>query len=160
MIVDPKGKDFSIYRGATLITPNRKELAEATRRTASARDAELAAAATTLRGDGSEAVLVTRSEEGMTLVAAPRAPVHVPAYAVKVRDVRARATPWSRSLAAMLALGADFEVGHARGQRGGCGRGRQTRHRHGFGRRAQRAHPAGGDARGRGEDRVRLVGAR
>ena len=34
VIVDPKGSDFSIYRGATLITPNRKELADATRRPA------------------------------------------------------------------------------------------------------------------------------
>ena len=31
VVVDPKGGDFSIYRGATVITPNRKELAEATR---------------------------------------------------------------------------------------------------------------------------------
>ena len=31
VVVDPKGTDFSIYRGATLVTPNRKELADATR---------------------------------------------------------------------------------------------------------------------------------
>ena len=34
VVVDPKGVDFSIYRGATIITPNRKELADATRRPA------------------------------------------------------------------------------------------------------------------------------
>jgi D-beta-D-heptose 7-phosphate kinase/D-beta-D-heptose 1-phosphate adenosyltransferase len=44
LIVDPKGPDFTVYRGATLITPNRKELAEATRRVAQS-DAEIAAAA-------------------------------------------------------------------------------------------------------------------
>ena len=70
VIVDPKGSDFSIYRGATLITPNRKELAEATRRAVRS-DAEIAAAAAELAATvGSDAVLVTRSEEGMTLYAA------------------------------------------------------------------------------------------
>ena len=34
VIVDPKGADYAVYRGATLITPNRKELADATRRPA------------------------------------------------------------------------------------------------------------------------------
>src|ERR1700692_4754702 len=87
VIVDPKGKDFSIYRGATLITPNRHELAEASRRPA-VTDAEIVAAAAELnRIVASEAVLVTRSEEGMTLVPAAGAAIHVPAYPVKVRDV-------------------------------------------------------------------------
>src|SRR6266581_229668 len=67
LIVDPKGKDFSIYRGATLITPNRQELAEVTRH-AVATEADIAAAAAALnRAVGSEAVLVTRSEAGMSL---------------------------------------------------------------------------------------------
>jgi D-beta-D-heptose 7-phosphate kinase/D-beta-D-heptose 1-phosphate adenosyltransferase len=44
VIVDPKGADFSIYRGATLITPNRTELAEATRRAVTG-EAEIVAAA-------------------------------------------------------------------------------------------------------------------
>ena len=44
MIVDPKYGDYSVYRGTTLITPNRKELAEATRMPAGS-DAELVAAA-------------------------------------------------------------------------------------------------------------------
>ena len=49
VIVDPKGIDFSIYRGATLITPNRKELADATRRPVDTGD-EIAAAAKALAG--------------------------------------------------------------------------------------------------------------
>jgi len=61
VIVDPKGSDFSIYRGATIITPNRKELADATRRAADSH-AELAAAAKALaRTVNSKAVLVTLS---------------------------------------------------------------------------------------------------
>src|SRR3982074_2248309 len=47
VIVDPKGKDFSVYRGATLITPNRQELAEVTRHTV-ATEADIASAATAL----------------------------------------------------------------------------------------------------------------
>src|SRR6478736_5766199 len=63
VIVDPKGGDYSIYRGATVITPNRKELADATRRPVESH-AELAAAARALaRGVKSEAVLVTLSED-------------------------------------------------------------------------------------------------
>ena len=48
VVVDPKGRDYGIYRGATLITPNRQELADATRRTA-VTDDEIAAAAKKLR---------------------------------------------------------------------------------------------------------------
>jgi D-beta-D-heptose 7-phosphate kinase/D-beta-D-heptose 1-phosphate adenosyltransferase len=109
VIVDPKGKDFSIYRGATLITPNRLELAEATRH-AAVTDAEIVAAAADLnRLVGSEAVLVTRSEEGMTLVPAAGPPLQVPAYPVKVRDVSGAGDTVVAVLAAMLAMDRAFE---------------------------------------------------
>ena len=66
-MVDPKGRDYSIYRGATLITPNRQELADATH-SAARTDDEIAAAAAALGESlGARAVLVTRSEDGMTL---------------------------------------------------------------------------------------------
>jgi D-beta-D-heptose 7-phosphate kinase/D-beta-D-heptose 1-phosphate adenosyltransferase len=108
VIVDPKGRDYSIYRGATLITPNRQELAEATHSQARS-EAEVAAAAAELRKAlGADAVLVTRSEAGMTLVAAD-APVHVPAYAVRVRDVSGAGDTVVAIVSGMLALGADFE---------------------------------------------------
>jgi D-beta-D-heptose 7-phosphate kinase/D-beta-D-heptose 1-phosphate adenosyltransferase len=109
VIVDPKGKDFSIYRGATLITPNRHELAEAARRPA-VTDAEIVAAAAELnRIVGSEAVLVTRSEEGMTFVPAAGAPIHVQAYPVKVRDVSGAGDTVVAVLAAMLTMQKEFE---------------------------------------------------
>jgi D-beta-D-heptose 7-phosphate kinase / D-beta-D-heptose 1-phosphate adenosyltransferase len=109
VIVDPKGKDFSLYRGATLITPNRQELADVTRH-AVANDADIAAAAAALnRAIGSKAVLVTRSEAGVTLVVAGKSPIHVPAYAVKVRDVSGAGDTVVAVLAAVLATGADFE---------------------------------------------------
>jgi D-beta-D-heptose 7-phosphate kinase/D-beta-D-heptose 1-phosphate adenosyltransferase len=109
VVVDPKGADFSIYRGATVITPNRKELGEATRRPTES-DEEVAAAAAELHATvGSEAVLVTRSDRGMTLVAGDGAPIHVPAYPVKVRDVSGAGDTVVAVLAAMLATGAGFE---------------------------------------------------
>jgi D-beta-D-heptose 7-phosphate kinase / D-beta-D-heptose 1-phosphate adenosyltransferase len=109
VIVDPKGKDFSIYRGATLITPNRQELAEVTRH-ALASEADIAAAAGELnRAVGSDAVLVTRSEAGMSLIPAAGEPVHVAAYPVKVRDVSGAGDTVVAVLAAMLAAKTGFE---------------------------------------------------
>jgi D-beta-D-heptose 7-phosphate kinase/D-beta-D-heptose 1-phosphate adenosyltransferase len=109
IIVDPKGKDFSIYRGATLITPNRQELAEATRHVV-ATEADIAAAAAALnRAVGSEAVLVTRSEAGMSLIPAHGEPAHIAAYPVKVRDVSGAGDTVVAVLAAMLAVDTGFE---------------------------------------------------
>jgi D-beta-D-heptose 7-phosphate kinase/D-beta-D-heptose 1-phosphate adenosyltransferase len=110
VVVDPKGKDFSIYRGATVITPNRHELAEATKRPA-VTDAEIVAAATELnRIVGSDAVLVTRSEQGMTFLPAGGAPLHVPAHAVKVRDVSGAGDTVVAVLAAVLGTQGEFEL--------------------------------------------------
>ena len=109
VVVDPKGLDYAVYKGATLITPNQKELSEATHRNA-VTDAEVAAAAAALRSaTGAGAVLVTRSEAGMTL-AVEGATVHVPAYPVKVRDVSGAGDTVVATLAAMLAIKADFEA--------------------------------------------------
>jgi D-beta-D-heptose 7-phosphate kinase/D-beta-D-heptose 1-phosphate adenosyltransferase len=109
VIVDPKGKDFSIYRGATLITPNRQELADVTRRVL-ASEADIAAAADELnRSIASTAVLVTRSEAGMSLVPARGDPVHIGAYPVKVRDVSGAGDTVVAVLAAMLAADAGLE---------------------------------------------------
>ena len=66
MLVDPKGEDWARYRGATLITPNRGEFREVVGRWRDERD--LAARAQRLRRElGIDALLVTRSEEGMSL---------------------------------------------------------------------------------------------
>src|SRR4029077_13925966 len=110
LIVDPKAPDYAVYRGATVITPNRRELADATRREAVG-DAAIMAAAEELAGIvACDAVVVTRSEEGMSLYARGEAPVHVPAYAVKVRDVSGPGDTVAAILAGMLAIGADDEA--------------------------------------------------
>src|SRR6186713_1636833 len=82
VIVDPKSANFAIYRGATLLTPNRKEFAEATRSRADT-DLNIAAAAqdAMVLAD-CEAMLVTQSEHGMTLVVRGGEAIHVPALRV------------------------------------------------------------------------------
>ncbi len=110
VIVDPKGHDYSVYRGATLITPNRKELAAAVHRPVTTEAEIVAAAAELARIVESEAVLVTRSEEGMTLHEQGRTPVQVPAYPVKVRDVSGAGDTVAAVLAVLLAMKTPYEL--------------------------------------------------
>jgi len=109
VIVDPKGRDYSVYRGATMITPNHKELTDATRLSVG-NPTEVAVAAQALaRETGIAAVLVTLGDEGMLLHVNSRDAVHVPAYPVKVRDVSGAGDTVAATLAVMLAMRADFE---------------------------------------------------
>ena len=86
VIVDPKGAGYERYRGATIITPNRAELADASGMAVDS-DAAIVAAAQALRGHtAAQAILVTRSGEGMTLVAADGVH-HLPAETREVADV-------------------------------------------------------------------------
>ncbi len=110
VIVDPKGHDYSIYRGATVITPNRLELGTAVHRPVST-EAEIAKAAAELAAIvDSEAVLVTRSEEGMTLHEKGHPPVHIPAYPVKVRDVSGAGDTVVAVMALLMAMQAPFDA--------------------------------------------------
>ena len=108
VVVDPKGRDYSIYRGVTVITPNRQELADATHAPARTEEDITNAAAKLRDAVSAQAVLVTRSEAGMTLVS-KNASVHIPAYPVRVRDVSGAGDTVVAVLSAMLAIGADFE---------------------------------------------------
>jgi D-beta-D-heptose 7-phosphate kinase/D-beta-D-heptose 1-phosphate adenosyltransferase len=108
VVVDPKSHDYGIYRGATLITPNRQELGTAVHRPVTT-EAEIGKAAAELaRIVESEAVLVTRSEEGMTLHVEGDAPLHIPAYPVKVRDVSGAGDTVAAVMAVLLAMKAPF----------------------------------------------------
>jgi D-beta-D-heptose 7-phosphate kinase / D-beta-D-heptose 1-phosphate adenosyltransferase len=109
IIVDPKAPDYSIYRGATVIKPNRKELSEATRRRTET-DQEVIAAASELNDLlGTNAVLVSLGDAGLILVPACGAAVHVPAYPVKVKDVSGAGDTVAATLAIMLATKVDYE---------------------------------------------------
>src|ERR1700719_4193652 len=110
VIVDPKTANFAIYRGATLLTPNRKEFAEATRSRADSEESIIDAAQDAMQLADCEAMLVTQSEHGMTLVARKGEVIHVPAHPVKVRDVSGAGDTVAAVLAVTLAAGADWET--------------------------------------------------
>ena len=107
VLVDPKGDDYDKYAGATIITPNRSELRAVTGRWSSEDD--LYARAQKLRSRlGLEALLVTRSEEGMTLFRAD-SKYHQPALAREVFDVSGAGDTVIATLAVMLGAGAGWE---------------------------------------------------
>ncbi|WP_280152416.1 D-glycero-beta-D-manno-heptose-7-phosphate kinase [Piscinibacter sp. XHJ-5] len=103
VLIDPKGHDYSRYAGATVITPNRAELAQVIGPWSS--EAQLHERAQALRARlGIAALLLTRSEEGMSLFDA-EGHVQVPAQAREVFDVTGAGDTVIATLAAMLACG-------------------------------------------------------
>lgn len=106
VLVDPKGDDYSRYAGATLITPNRGELREVVGRWKDEDDLRRRAEA--LRAElGLEALLVTRSEEGMTLFHVDGV-IHQGAVAREVYDVSGAGDTVVATLSVMLAQGAGW----------------------------------------------------
>ncbi|WP_027576845.1 D-glycero-beta-D-manno-heptose-7-phosphate kinase [Bradyrhizobium sp. WSM1743] len=110
VIVDPKSLNWAIYRGATLLTPNRKEFSEATRSRAETVQGIVEASEDVMRLADCEAILVTQGEHGMTLVPRGGEAVHVPAFPVKVRDVSGAGDTVAAALAVSLAAGADWDT--------------------------------------------------
>lgn len=103
VLIDPKGHDYSRYAGATAITPNRAELAQVIGPWSS--EAQLHERAQSLRRQlGVQALLLTRSEEGMSLFD-DAGHVQVPAQAREVFDVTGAGDTVIATLAAMLASG-------------------------------------------------------
>ncbi len=103
VLVDPKGSDYSRYAGATVITPNRAELALVIGGWSS--EAQLHQRAQALRAEhGLEGLLLTRSEEGMSLFDA-QGHENVPAQAREVFDVTGAGDTVIATMAAMLACG-------------------------------------------------------
>ncbi|MGO3933959.1 D-glycero-beta-D-manno-heptose-7-phosphate kinase [Rhodopseudomonas pseudopalustris] len=110
VIVDPKSPNFALYRGATLLTPNRKEFCEATRSRADTPVEIARAAREAMVAADCAALLVTQSERGMTLVPRQGEAIHVPAHPVKVRDVSGAGDTVAAVLAVMLAAGASWDI--------------------------------------------------
>jgi len=107
VLVDPKGDDFARYAGATLITPNRSEFRAVAGSWKSERD--LTERAQRLRRRlKAEALLVTRSDEGMTLYQSTGR-LHIPAQAREVYDVTGAGDTVIAATAVMLASGCGFE---------------------------------------------------
>jgi rfaE bifunctional protein kinase chain/domain len=106
VLVDPKGDDYARYRGATLLTPNRSEFREVAGSWKN--EAELSAKAEKLRTELQlDALLVTRSEDGMSLYRANEV-LHEPTQTREVFDVSGAGDTVIATLAVMLASGADM----------------------------------------------------
>ena len=107
ILVDPKGDDFARYRGATLLTPNRGEFRQVVGRWQD--EADLAARAESLRIElALEALLVTRSEEGMSLFSSAGA-MHEPTQAQEVYDVSGAGDTVIATIGLMMAAGLNMQ---------------------------------------------------
>ena len=107
ILVDPKGDDFARYRGATLLTPNRGEFRQVVGRWKD--EADLARRAELLRLElDLEALLVTRSEEGMSLFSSAGA-MHEPTQAQEVYDVSGAGDTVIATLGLMMAAGINMQ---------------------------------------------------
>ncbi|MEW6255685.1 MAG: D-glycero-beta-D-manno-heptose-7-phosphate kinase [Pseudomonadota bacterium] len=109
VIVDPKRRTFEAYRGARLVTPNRRELSEATG-LPDETDAQAAAAAAAAGAQFGGDVLVTRAEKGMTLWRQDGSILHVAAEAREVFDVSGAGDTALAALATALSAGEAMET--------------------------------------------------
>jgi D-beta-D-heptose 7-phosphate kinase/D-beta-D-heptose 1-phosphate adenosyltransferase len=107
-IVDPKRRSFADYRGASIITPNRRELSEAVRLPTESDDEAAGAAAEAIAQSGA-GILLTRSEKGMSLFRSGAAAIHLPAEAREVFDVSGAGDTVVAVVAAGLAAGLKVE---------------------------------------------------
>lgn len=107
VLVDPKGSDYERYRGATLLTPNVPEL-EAVVGTCGDDETLLEKAAQLRERLQLDALLVTRSERGMSLLWRDHPPLHLPTMAREVFDVTGAGDTVIATLAAALATGEDL----------------------------------------------------
>jgi len=104
ILVDPKGLDFDRYRGATLLTPNRGEFEVVTGTCRDENELVEHGLALLTRLD-LEALLITRGEQGMTLIQKSQPPLHLPTHAKEVYDVTGAGDTVIATLAAGLSAG-------------------------------------------------------
>ncbi|CAK6489307.1 Bifunctional protein HldE [Pantoea sp. Nvir] len=108
VLIDPKGTDFERYRGATLLTPNLSEFEAVVGKCKN--EADIVTRGMQLVADYElSALLVTRSENGMTLLQPGKAPLHLPTQAQEVFDVTGAGDTVIGVLAATLAAGDSLE---------------------------------------------------
>ncbi len=108
VLVDPKGRDFSKYRGATALTPNKREAADAAGYDPTAENV-VAMAGKQLADDlDLKALLVTEGEDGMTLFERGQAVAKLPSLAREVYDVTGAGDTVIATFAAAVAAGAPF----------------------------------------------------
>ena len=110
VLVDPKRRDFAVYRGATVVTPNRKELSDATGLPCETDEQAAAAAAIVRRQCGAD-ILLTRSEKGMSFFPIEGTPIHLPTVAQDVFDVSGAGDTVAAVLGAAMAADLPFLEG-------------------------------------------------
>lgn len=108
IIVDPKGADYSCYAGATLVTPNRKELEHASGHPTRTDEEIITAAAHLIDTSGIQGVLATRSGDGMSLIQKNTSASHFPAEARAVFDVSGAGDTVAAAMSLSLAAGGDI----------------------------------------------------
>lgn len=109
IIVDPKGLDYSKYKGAYLIKPNRKELAEAAKTTSVHNQSDLEQAAKVIFECTSARYLIVTLSEGGIAIITPEASKILPVVATEVYDVTGAGDTVMATLAYCLSLGFDIE---------------------------------------------------
>lgn len=109
VIVDPKGQDYTLYKGASAVTPNKKELSDASRGADVSSDESVVKAANSLITDcGIEAVIATRSKDGMSVVQKDQNPVHLRTVDIEVFDVSGAGDVVIATIASALGAGASL----------------------------------------------------
>jgi rfaE bifunctional protein kinase chain/domain len=117
VLIDPKGDDYARYAGATLMTPNRAELAQVVGSWSD--EATLERKARALREElGLEALVVTRSEEGMSVFDA-QGHYRLPAQAREVFDVTGAGDTVIATFAALMACGVPLRTSAAMANKAG-----------------------------------------
>jgi len=112
VLVDPKSDDFSIYHGATIITPNQKEF-EAVVGSCSNHENLVTKGQKLMHAHELSALLVTQGEHGMTLLKEGEEPLHLPTRAREVYDVTGAGDTVIAVLAAAIAAGESLEIAAA-----------------------------------------------
>jgi len=108
ILIDPKGKNYLKYKGATLLTPNKKEAAEACKLEENGRNLVELAGEQLISEIETRAILITRGEEGMTLFEKGREPLHLKALARDVFDVTGAGDTVIATCAVALGAGASL----------------------------------------------------
>ena len=108
ILVDPKLRQYRLYQGVTLVTPNLSEAARFAGMAVSSDDDITQTARSILEELGCNAVLITRGEQGMTLFETGQSPHHIPTFAREVFDVSGAGDTVIAAAAAALAAGASL----------------------------------------------------
>jgi len=109
VIVDPKGNDYSRYRGAHIVTPNRNELSQASNMIVKSDDEVRAAGMKVISTCGIQNVFATRSEDGISVISEHAEPIHMPTQAIEVYDVSGAGDTVISTVAAAIGCGASLE---------------------------------------------------